>query len=214
MKLSVKQIENEEFAMTAGIAGVRKDGKIPVRTAKGLVIAVRAAGCLLEPEEGDTVLLVENSSGGGYILTVLERDEQKTAVVDIPGSVAIKAGGNLTIAGEDVALTGREQVDIAAPVFNLRSRESSVETTNLNIKGKHLLADLKSAKTVLGSLESSVGRLVERITRYYARIDELADMRYKRLRCFVSETLFMKGRDVNVRAEGNINMDGKKINMG
>jgi hypothetical protein len=214
MKLPTKLLNEEEFVMTAGIVGTAKDGKTHVRTAKGLILAVRAAGCLLEPQEGDTVLLVENSYGGGYILTVLERDEKKTAVVDIPGTVAIKAGGGLTIAGEDVNLTGREQVYIATPVFNLRSRESSVETINLNIKGKHLLADLKSAKTVLGSLESSVGRLVERITRYYARIDELADMRYKRLRCFVSETLFMKGRDVNVRAEGHINMDGKKINMG
>jgi len=214
MKLHTKLLNEEEFIMTSGIVGAVKDGKTHVRTAKGLVAAVRAAGCLLEPEEGDTVLLVENSYGGGYILTVLERDEKKTAVLGIPGTVAIKAGGSLTIAGEDVNLTGREQVDIIAPVFNLRSRESSMETVNLNIKGKHLSADLKSAKTVLGSLESSIGRLVERITRYYARIDELADMRYKRLRCFVRDTLFMKGHDVTVHAEGDINMDGKKINMG
>lgn len=214
MKLSAKQLNEEEFVMAAGIVGVGKDGKIPVRTAKGLVLAVRAAGCLLEPEEGDMVLVAENSSGGGYILTVLERNQEKPAVLKVSGDVAFKAGGNMTISGDNIAVAGEESVNITALSFTLRSHEGSVETENLNLTGKHLSADLKSVKTVLGSLESSVGRLVERITRYYARIDELADLRYKRLRCFVRDTLSMKGRDVTVRAEKNINMDGKKINVG
>jgi hypothetical protein len=214
MKLSAKQLNEEEFIMTSGIVGIRKDGKIPVRTAKGLVLTVRAAGCLLEPEEGNTVLIAENSFGGGYILTVLERNNEKPAMLGMSGDITFKAGGNITISGENIAIAGEESMDITAPSFSLRSQEGSVETENMNLTGKHFSADLKSVKTILGSLESSVGRLVQRITRYYSRIDELADMRFKKLHCFVRDTLSMKGRDITVRAEKNINMDGKKINVG
>jgi hypothetical protein len=214
MKLSMKLANKEEFVMTAGIAGVQKDGKIPVRTATGFVLAVRAAGCLLEPGEGDLVLLVQDYFGGGYILTVLERDPDKPAIVDTPGNMILKAGGSIDIAGEDVNLSGTEQLDLVAPILNLRTRDGRIESENLSITGKHLSADLISVKTVLGSLESSIGRLVERIGRYYARVEELADMKYKKLRCIVQDSMLMKGRDVTVRAEKNINMDGKKINVG
>lgn len=214
MKPSTRLSSKEELSLTAGIAGLRKDGKIHVRTATGLVPAVRAAGCMIEPEEGDTVLLVENEFGGGYILTVLERNHEKPAVVDIPGSMTIKAGGSINIEGGGVVIAGSEKTDIVSPLLSLRCSEGSIASDSLSIKGKRLSADMKSVKTSIGSLDSSIGRLVERIGRYYARIEELADMKYKRLRCIVQDAMLMKGRDVSVRAEKNITIDGKKVKVG
>jgi len=214
MKSLANLLDKDLFAMNAGIAGKERDGIYPVRTAGGLVQARRAAGCLLKPEKGDKVLLAEDELGSGYILTVLDRNEKKTAVFDVPGDVTLKAGGQATVVAREMLLAGKETVNVAAPTFSLRAKEGNLEINALSLIGKLVQVRVEKVKTALGALESSVGRVVERILRRYSRIEELADERYGRLRCLVRESLFMKGHSVSLKAEERMGIDGKKIDIG
>lgn len=214
MKSLAKALDRDNFSMSAGVAGKAREGIYPVRTASGLVQARRAAGCLLTPESGDRVLLAEDELGTGYILTVLERDEKRTAIIDVPGDVTLKAGGQATVVAGELLLAGKEAVNLAAPMFSLRAKAGNLEVGSLSFLGRQAQIRVEKVKTALGALDSSVGRVVERILRRYSRIEELADERYGRLRCLVRESLSMKGKSVSLKAEERMGIDGKKIDIG
>jgi len=214
MKSLAKALDKDHFTMNAGIAGKARDGLFSVRTAAGLVQARRAAGCLLAPAAGDKVLIAEDEAGSGYILTVLERSEESPAVLDLPGDITLKAPGKAVIAVGKLLLAGRETVEIAAPSFALQAKAGHLEIGALSLIGRLVQVQAEKAKTTLGALESSVGRVVERILRRYSRIEELADERYGRLRCLVRESLSMKGKQVSLKAEERMGIDGRKIDIG
>ena len=78
--------------------------------------ASRSAGCLLEPEKGDQVLLYCNESGETFITQVLHKNEPAVARINIDGvkKLAIEQAEISLLAKNDISLTSLTNIDICA----------------------------------------------------------------------------------------------------
>ena len=86
--------EEPEGSLVKGtVTGVgMNDGAMLVRTPRGIVRAERAAGCLLKPRCGDTVLTAFLSGGEAWVTCVLTRAEAETeAELALPDRTALRA---------------------------------------------------------------------------------------------------------------------------
>lgn len=78
------------------------------------VHATQAAGCLLAPSIGDSVLVFVQGEQA-HILSVLERQDMHLAQLSVPGAdrLQIKAGKNLDITSPDIRFTARKLTILA-----------------------------------------------------------------------------------------------------
>ena len=119
---------------------IRRDGaEFLLLTCGSIALRGRkAAGCLLEPEENDTVLLARNLAAGNYILTVLERAGAPGRVI-LEGDTTLSVNaGKLAINGDAVDIEGRESATLQAP-------EIAVKGLSANISVHALSAESASA---------------------------------------------------------------------
>ncbi len=214
MKSAARALTSDLCTIITGKAGKEDQGIFTVVTPAGLIGAQRAAGCILRPEEGDLVLVAQGDSGGAYILSVLERAGNCAAILDVAGDMTVRSSGRTSVGGKDVAVEADEKAWISSPSFSLKTGEGNIEAGTLSLLGKAARVEVERVRTVLGSLDSSVGRVMENIRRRYSRIEEFADERYGRLRCLVRDALSLKGRSVKIDAKERVAIDGERIDIG
>ena len=95
--------EEPESSLVKGtVTGVgMNDGAMLVRTPRGIVRAERAAGCLLKPRCGDTVLTAFLPGGEAWVTCVLTRAEAETeAELALPDRTALRASRAFDRGGE------------------------------------------------------------------------------------------------------------------
>src|ERR1700678_3988910 len=92
---------------------VRVDGKD--RTAQ------RALSCLVDPVQGDRVLLALLGDGATFVLAVLERTEAAGVTASLPGDLSLRlSGGKLEVVSRDgVGVISPGEVSIASGSFEL-----------------------------------------------------------------------------------------------
>ena len=148
-------IEEPEGSLVKGtVAGVgTDDGAMLVRTPRGMVRAERAAGCLLKPRCGDTVLTAFLPDGEAWVTCVLARAEAETeAELALPERTALRA----------------RELSIEAEKAGVAARHISMEGTILSLGGGLLLQGFAAVQT-------AARRVGERIARKEGRYGELSE---------------------------------------
>jgi hypothetical protein len=92
---------HEMFDAKLGTGRVLRAGGADLRVVSGNVAhsAFLAASCLMQPQEGDTVLLVFLESDVCVVLAVLFRNEEAEALLRLPWTSAVECPGTLTVRG-------------------------------------------------------------------------------------------------------------------
>ncbi|NYT85135.1 DUF3540 domain-containing protein [Pusillimonas harenae] len=126
-------------------------------TDEGAIWTVAAAGCLLQPAVGDTVL-VSIMNGTAYVLTVLERaDDSRVAVLAMEGDTRLQVQhGQLEIACQDMKVQGerlstrwKHRTDIATEHLEYAARsEVYLGTSTRRISG-HEETSAESSRSVV-----------------------------------------------------------------
>lgn len=177
--------------------------------------ATKAAGCLLEPEPGDTVLVSEDAPGQAFILAVLTRAGGGPA--RIARDLDLTLGGTertVTLAGRELNLGASETLRLTAPEVSALAEAASLRVGTVGVVGATLSMAFETISAMAGSVEETVGRLVSRVRRVYRRVDEFERARVGRLRIDVAEGLDLTAEKARIRAKKNVDIDGKKINLG
>ena len=152
----------------------------------GLVRAKRAAGCLLRPRAGDSVLLFLPASGGGeaaYVLNVLERPEDT-------GELALPATATL-----------------AAQHLELRAE-------TLSLSGRVLSQAFASVRSLAGHVLERAGRRLGLYGKRIDRVNDVAETTAGRVRVAASETLRLRARNADVRAKNSAILDAEHLKIG
>lgn len=103
-----------------------------------------STGCLLEPEQGDLVLIYHSDTGDNYITQVLEKKQHQNGRINIKGvrQLSIEHDGINILANNKISMTCFADIDINAIAGNLTMqvnnlissvRETIVETTRHRI---------------------------------------------------------------------------------
>jgi hypothetical protein len=167
--------------------------------------ALRAESCLLQPELGDTVLVCSGVVVGvttvSYVLAVLSRTDPQQGALMLPGGATLTAdNGSLSIAARQIDLAGQQALKLQAPQLAITAVQASMTFNSLN--------------TIAQTITTTVGRLLQRATDSFRWTQNLDESRAGRMRLQVSERLHIKAKHASMIAEGQVKIDGEKIDLG
>lgn len=209
---------NDIGLVSATVTG-QADKWIFLDSAEGNDRALRADSCLIAPECGDTVLVCRGVTVGvtsvPYILAVLSRAHSSHGVLALPGGAAITAGdGKLSFTASQISLEGGQSVSVSAPQVEMKAIEGDMQFVNLRTSIKDLRGVLGSVTTVAQSINSTVGRLLQKATNSFRWTENLDETRAGRMRLQVAERFHLKSKHTSMISEGQVRIDAEKIDLG
>lgn len=215
MPQSAFQIDPAEFVHHAFMVKSKKEGHYMILGNIGLVKAARAAGCLLEPQPGDLVLAAVSTGSGAYITTVLERGAaSEEARLGLPAKTVVEAEQELTLRAHELSAVGRESASLEAPACSVTTVVGQARFERFSMIGIQVKAKLAELKSVIGSIDTTADRMVQRLSRSYRRIRDFEDNRIGRWRCLVDELFSVRSKESSLTAEKQVKIDADKISLG
>ena len=150
----------------------------------GMVRARRAAGCLLMPRAGDSVLcFLPGGDNAAYVLNVLERP-------DDTGELALPATATL-----------------ATQRLELRAE-------TLTLSGKVLSQAFASVRSLAGHVLERAGRRLGLYGKRSDRVTDVAETTAGRIRVAAEETLRLRARNADMRAQNSAILDAEHVKIG
>lgn len=194
-----------EHALHCGIVMACGDDRCLVQLAAGTVRADRAAGCLLVPENGDTVLVAVPSSGTAWVLSVLQRRGSGEATVALPAQTAVAA--------EDMRLESRS-LHLHGQDVSLSGAAVTVQGGLVHLCGGILTHTFGSVCTFARSVLEKIGRLQTACTKKRETVQELAEMQAGRMRLHVDSSVRLRAETVDMAAQKHLVLDAEHIKVG
>lgn len=177
--------------------------------------ALRADSCLIEPEIGDTVLICKGGSQASYVLAVLARATPAQATLTLPGDVALHTSqGQLSVRAEQLELSARQRVAVAGAQVEVAGVRGDVCFQQLNTSAQQVTARFGSVTSIAHSITSTVGRLVQKARDSFRWTENLEETRAGRVRFQIRDRFHLKAKHTTMLAEGQVKIDGEKIDLG
>lgn len=174
----------------------------------GEIKAVRAVGCLVCPEEGDTVLLSLDNDGGAWVLSVLARESQAPTAMELEGDSVLRIkGGGLTVAPDTElqCITGKAA---------LHAEDAEVSAGRVSLTAKLFTSQLERVKNVAGVVDDISREYTRRVVNYFRFTKEHEDCQAESRRQLVDETMTMHSKNTVIVSEEDVKIDGELIHMG
>jgi hypothetical protein len=174
----------------------------------------KAAGCLLEPEENDTVLVARNTPEGVFILTVLERGGAASRIV-LPGNATLSAeGGTLRLTGDSVELAGEKTASLEAPEIRMQGVRGDVSFLNLSLTASVAEAKAGKLSLVASVIDTVSERITQRVRDCFRRVTRMDSTRAGQVSISTENRFDLKADAVSMIAQCEVKIDGDKIHLG
>ncbi|WPD21993.1 MAG: DUF3540 domain-containing protein [Candidatus Electrothrix scaldis] len=167
-----------------------------------LIRAERAPSCLLQPEQNDLVLISEDTFGNVNILTILEREEKKAAMLSVAGDLSITAPQKLS-------LQGGQGINMLTKKISLTADQGKIKLNELAFAGELFTACGRQLHSLYQHVEIHAKGIIERANRLYRRIKN-EDSRLGRMQCRVQEDYNVQAKDGFFDADNLMDLKGKK----
>ncbi|NUP13019.1 MAG: DUF3540 domain-containing protein [Polyangiaceae bacterium] len=187
-----------------------------VESDTGRYRAKRAVSCLVEPEEGDLVLVACGEDGTSHVLAVLERQKASASVISAPGDVVVRShAGKVQIAGsEGVDLVTPKEANVVANAVSIHAERGNLVVDAMSAVGSLFHADIDKVKLVAKSLDHVLDRLTQRVKASYRTVLELDRKRAKNVDHVAEGTMKVHARETVMTADALVKMDAEQIHMG
>jgi len=185
-------------AWFAGIVSAADGDRFQVHCGTALLTAGRAASCLLEPMQGDTVACLTLGPDQVWVLAVLQREHD--------GPDVLRARRGLRIETPKFALEAtRIEVD---------ATESDIGVARASITG-HQWRFVGAAVKVVGATLSTVFDRVTHYSRHHLRqTDGLDRVQATQLECEASQLLHLSGQQTLINGDSLVKARGGQIHFG
>ena len=199
-----------------GTVETRQGRTFVVTTSRGRLDATRAASCLLDPQEGDTVLVGHSDSGASWLLAVLERDSARSAEISVEGDLRLRtARGKVAIvAQEGIEMISAATTTIVSNRVELRATTANVLVEGMEFVGGWVKAEVDRAKLYAQSLDQVLDRFSQRVKRSYRSVEDLDQLQAGSVHHRVEKTMRVHAHDTAITADGLVKIDGKQIHVG
>jgi len=177
--------------------------------------AQKAFGCLIEPIEGDIVILADPDNQGFYILNVLEREKEKSLNINFDSDIMIKnKKGSITLASEEnLNMISKNHNTISENSFE-KTERSTIKAGDINISSKTANLSI-GALTIVSDIINSIAKNV--IGRFvsYMRKTETSDMIEASTMDRKSKGLYSLNSEYSIMvSKKDTKIDGEHIHMG
>ncbi|CAM3850308.1 DUF3540 domain-containing protein [Bordetella bronchialis] len=196
---------------------VMRDGaRYGALTEEGASWVTAAAGCLLQPEVGDLVLL-SVAAGQGYILTVLERGTPESiACIEIPGSLRLSVpDGRLEVqARQGVALDAGDALSLRAQSATAAFDRAEVASESLRLAGQDMHTCWTTRTDVSGTRLDIATRGETHLAQSVRRIAGHEDVSAGSLRQTVDEDWSVQAATADLKARDRVAIDAGSVQIG
>lgn len=219
MRNLAEKIEPEVAYQAAGRVTRAQGALFAVCSGSAEYQARRATSCLLEPQEGDVVLLSIVPGRATYVVAVLEREEGEragAARVVLDGDLELQVpNGRVVIAAKDgIELVSTRGVGITSEELKVTTRAAEVVIEHLGVVGGTVQAQLRKVKVVAETIDHAADRVVQRFKRAYRFVAEMDQTRAQRIDIAAEKTMSLHAGDAVVTARELVKVDGSQIHMG
>ncbi|BBO73305.1 hypothetical protein DSCW_07220 [Desulfosarcina widdelii] len=217
MTATVSELKQEaEYFQGIGTALDCDDSTLMVSTDQGVFSAKRALSCLVEPEEGDRVLLAGTIDSDLFVIAVLERMGDKAIAIPLDGDCSINVSrGKLNVAAEKgLNLVTSKEMRLDATDLSLRVHQSRVFIDKLSYFGSRISAYSEKIRLVGVLLDSVVERVAQRFKRSYRVVDEIDHVRSNEIDYRADKNLSLRGQNALIDADELVRLEGEQIHLG
>jgi hypothetical protein len=173
---------------------------------KSEVVALKAESCLLVPQLDDLVLVTSSLNDSQiFILQILNR---------LTSAKTLDLGDDAVISAKNLKLEARSQVGISAPEVNLSGIKASAAFNHSTLISNWSEMRSKKAVVIIHSIERIFNTVTEKLVNSFRNIEGIEVTKASRLRTLVSGRMFFKAKHTVIKAENEVDIDGKKIHLG
>jgi len=191
-------------------------GNFEIEMPFGPVAARKAASCLLEPVEGDLVLISLDLKNSCYILHVLEREaEDGIGKITVPGDCVLEStSGTVELrATNRLVLSSVDDIEVSGGKVRVHANKAEVCISKISILGRVLHSQIKRITTVAKSVEQSLKRLTQRMESSERFVAEHEEIQTGSTRYLVEDTFTTHaGNTLNISEELHT-MHAEQIHM-
>jgi len=179
----------------------------------GVIEAKKAAGCLVNPEQGDMVLLSVDIEGKCYVLNVLERQGTHAELV-VPGDCTlVSSTGRLSLKGVDVSLSAADKTELVSGKLEVAADKADITVSKVTLLGKKLYSQVKRITTIAKSIDQHVKMFTQRAENSERFIKDHEEVQTGSTRYLVEDTLTTQaGNTLNISEELHT-MHAEQIHM-
>jgi len=217
MSVAARRINPSLITEESGTVTNRKGDELTVELGSGVVAAKRAFSCLVEPLEGDRVLVAVEASSRAYVLAVLERTrEGAKTTLRVEGDLEIRApmGACSIAAQEGVRIASPGEVSLTSADLTVNTLRGKVVMEKLAFVGQWVQGELGKLRVLAESVDSVVTRVSERVTRSYRTVDEIDQVKAHQMDYTAKEQIRMHAKNTIVTSDNLVKVDGDQIHFG
>jgi len=173
-----------------------------------------AFSCLVQPRAGDQVLAWNGGCGDPQVLGILERPDDQTMTLALPGATRIRSPGELSVlAGTSLTLAA-DQLQCVSDRAVHHSREAVLGFGEITAQGRVLRAHFDTVTVVGRMVQTLVRHLIQR-TRSYLRATEESDQVQAGQIMRRADGLYALSSQYTVLTSSkDTRIDGERIHMG
>jgi len=191
------------------------DGEFLLLTPDTLALrGKKAAGCLLEPELNDTVLIVRNTPEGVFILTVLERGGGVSRIILNGDTTLCATGGSLRLSGDTIELTAEKSATLDAPDMKLQGVRGDASFLNFSLTASVAEAKAGKLSLVASSIDTVAERITQRVRDCFRWVSRMDQTKAGQVSISAENRFDVKADAAALIADGDVKIDGDKIRLG
>ena len=205
---------SEAFLEDATVVG-REGSAFAVRAGNRRLDARRATGCLVEPEEGDRVLLAWLGDER-FILSVLTRPAGAASRLSVEGDLELRVpAGRFVVASQDgIDLTTAGEANVTAAELNVNAVRGKLFVETLEALGERVEASFSHVKVVAERVDQVFERLHQRVARSYRFVREMDQLRAAHLDYRAEKTARVHAENAVITADEVVKVDGAQVHIG
>ena len=193
----------------------RDDGEFILLTPDTLALrGKKAAGCLLEPEVNDTVLIVRNAPEGVFILTVLERTGAASRIVLNGDTTLCANGGNLRLSGGTIELSGEKSATLEAPDIKLQGVRGDASFLNFSLTASVAEAKAGKLSLVASTIETVAERITQRVRDCFRWVSRMDRTKAGQVSISAENRFDVTADSASLIAVCDVKIDADKIHLG
>jgi hypothetical protein len=212
----VTKLNYQDIFQESGKVIRKEQGKYIVQAESGDYRCKRAASCLLEPQDGDWVLLTGLADGSCYVLAILEREDESKTTVQVEGDLHVQLPqGRMTVAAQEgIHWVSGKDVSVTSAELNVQTMRGNVVVDTLSYVGTAVRAEMEKAKLVVEQFDGVFDRVSQKAKRVYRFIEEFEQLRAERLDYVTKKNMSFRGKNALMTAEELVKIDGEQIHVG
>jgi len=184
-------------------------------------------------------------SNGNELMFEYDPDAKKARIFsssdnvafEVPkGNLELNAGGNISLKGQRVELTGNTEVGLSVgEIFeNLKSRLSlkpgmaDISGTEVKMTAQRatffveevrnyirsVVSKAGSVKLIADKVETTVSSIIEKAKNTYRTTENLSQVKAGRMRMLIHKTFHLGSKTTIIKAEDDVKVKGEKIHLG